>query len=130
MLQDIKNGTIVGRGAERHALYYVDEIVQQSTAMLTHGLTNDRQIWLLHRRLGHPSIRYLRLLFPDLISSTHDLNCETCVLAKSHIHSFKLINTREKSPFALVHSGMWGPAPVTGGQGFRYFFYLLMIFRV
>ncbi|XP_041998275.1 uncharacterized protein LOC121748122 [Salvia splendens] len=55
MLQDIKTGTIVGRGTERHGLYYVDEIAQQSTAMLTHGLT-DRQIWLLHRRLGHPSI--------------------------------------------------------------------------
>ena len=88
--------------------------------MLTHGLT-DRQIWLLHRRLGHPSIGYLHLLFPELVSSRHVLSCETCVLAKSHKHSFKLNNTREKSPFALVHSDVWGPTPVTGGQGFRYF---------
>ncbi|XP_047938594.1 uncharacterized protein LOC125186283 [Salvia hispanica] len=115
-----KTGTIVGRGTGRYGLYYVDEIAQQSTAMLTHGLT-DRQIWLLHRRLGHPSISYLRLLFPELVSSTHVLNCETCVLAKSHRHSFKLNNTREKTPFALVRSDVCGPAPVTRGQGFRYF---------
>ena len=120
MLQDIKTGTIVGRGTERHGLYYVDEIAQRSTAMLTHRLT-DKQIWLVHHRLGHPSIGYLHLLFPELVSSSYVLSCETCILAKSHRHSFKLNNTREKSPFALVYSDVWGPAPVTGGQGFRYF---------
>ena len=83
LLQYIKTGTIVGRGTERRGLYYVNEIAQQSTAMLTHGLTN-RQAWLWHRRLGHPSIGYLRLLYPKLVSSMHSFHCETCLLAKSH----------------------------------------------
>ena len=87
--------------------------------MLTHGQT-DRQVWLWHRRLGHPSIGYLRLLYPKLVNSMHSFHCETCLLAKSHRHSFKLNNTRMKDPFALIHSDVWGPAPITGGQGFRY----------
>lgn len=47
--------------------------------------------------------------------------CEICVLAKSHRHSYKSNNTRVDSTFALVHSDVWGPLPVVGGQGFKYF---------
>ena len=120
MLQDTKTGTIVGRGTERSGLYYVDEIAQQSMALLAHEPTT-RKAWLLHRRLGHPSIGYLKLMFPKLASSLNSLDCETCHLAKSHRHSFKLNNTRVPTPFSLIHSDVWGPAPIHGGQGLRYF---------
>ncbi|KAI3686464.1 hypothetical protein L1987_80142 [Smallanthus sonchifolius] len=53
--KDIKTGVIIGRGTERQGLYYVDEVTQQDTVMLAHGTTN-REAWLWHRRLGHPSI--------------------------------------------------------------------------
>ena len=76
LLQDIRTGEIIGRGTERDGLYYVDEIAQKGTAMLTHGSAN-RKAWLWHRRLGHPSIGYLKLLFPDFVSK-HDEYCETC----------------------------------------------------
>ena len=98
----------------------MDEIVQQSTALLTHEPTT-RKAWLLHRRLGHPSIGYLKLMFPKIASSVHLFNCETCHLAKSHRHSFKLNNTRVSAPFSMIHSDVWGPAPINGGQGLRYF---------
>jgi hypothetical protein len=47
---------------------------------------NERQIWLWHRRLGHPSFGYMKYLFPALFSniSICDLKCETFILAKSH----------------------------------------------
>ena len=118
--EDTKTGTIVGCGTERGGLYYVDEIAQQSTTLLTHGSTT-RKAWLLHRRLGHPSIGYLKLMFPKLASGVHSLDCETCHLAKSHRHSFKLNNTRMSTPFSLIHSDVWGPAPINGGLGLRYF---------
>lgn len=61
ILQDTRTGKIVGRGTEHRGLYYVDGMAQQGAAMLTQGLTEE-QTWLWHRRLGHPSIGYLRLI--------------------------------------------------------------------
>lgn len=86
-LHDIRTGEIIGRGTEQNGLYYVDEIAQQGKVMLAHG-TADRDAWLWHRRLGHPSTTYLKLLFPKLVK-TETLSCDSCVLAKSHRQSFK-----------------------------------------
>ncbi|KAJ0455579.1 putative RNA-directed DNA polymerase [Helianthus annuus] len=88
--------------------------------MLAHGTTN-REAWLWHRRLGHPSLSYLHILFPKLFPLNKPLKCETCILAKSHRHSYKLNNTKVGLPFSLVHSYVWGPAEVVGGQKFRFF---------
>ncbi|XP_071688035.1 uncharacterized protein [Rutidosis leptorrhynchoides] len=120
ILQDIRTGEIIGRGTERDGLYYVDEVTQDGSIMLAHG-TPDRQVWLWHRHLGHPSAGYLHILFPSLFSSNKSIECETCILAKSHQNSFKTSNTRTERPFALIHSDVWGPARVNGGHNFRYF---------
>ncbi|GJT23730.1 putative ribonuclease H-like domain-containing protein [Tanacetum coccineum] len=55
ILQDIRTGAIIGRGTERKGLYYVDELTTSGIVMLAHG-TSDREAWLWHRRLGHPSV--------------------------------------------------------------------------
>ena len=111
---------IIGRGTERQGLYYVDEIAQQGgTAMLAHGSAN-REAWLWHRRLGHPSSGYFKLLFPKF-SHFKDITCESCVLAKSHRQSFRSRDTRVKTIFSLVHADVWGPAPIIGDHGFKYF---------
>ena len=66
--------------------------------------TPTQQLWTWHRRLGHPSLGYLKLLFPSLRSCNLSLDCETCVLAKSHKHSYSPSLTRTDRPFDLVHS--------------------------
>ena len=119
ILQDILTRRILGRDTEKQGLYYVDEIAQTSSVMLAHGSTK-QETWLWHRRLGHPSPGYFKLLYPNL-SIPFDFSCETCVLAKSHRQSFKHTNTRMKSMFSLVHSDVWGHAPIIGGNGFRYY---------
>ncbi|CAH1428106.1 unnamed protein product [Lactuca virosa] len=121
---DFRTGLIIGRGTERRGLYYVDEVTQHGTVMLAHGTPN-REAWLWHRRLGHPSTGYLHLLFPKIFPSSNVLVCETCVLAKRHRQTFKLNNTRVNLPFSLIHSDVWGPAEVNGGQGF--YFFLLFV---
>ena len=120
ILQDIRTGVIIGRGTECQGLYYVDEVNQHGTVMLTHG-TTERQAWLWHRRLGHPSTSYMHLLLPQFSLSKNELQCETCVLAKSHRQTYKPSNTRVEFPFSLIHSDVWGPAKVLGGQDFKYF---------
>nr|GFB24555.1 putative ribonuclease H-like domain-containing protein [Tanacetum cinerariifolium] len=56
VLQNHRTRRIIGRGTERDGLYYVDEVVQISTVMLAHE-TTEREAWLWHRRLGHPSFQ-------------------------------------------------------------------------
>ncbi|GJV35730.1 retrovirus-related pol polyprotein from transposon TNT 1-94 [Tanacetum coccineum] len=120
ILQDIRTGAIIGRGTQRQGLYYVDELTTSGTVMLANG-TSEREAWLWHRRLGHPSGSYLHTLFPKLFPLNKPISCETCILAKSHRQTFKPSNTRVKVPFSLIHSDVWGPAPVIGGQSFRYY---------
>ena len=119
ILQDIQTKRILGRGTEKQGLYYVDEIAQHGSAMLAHGSTK-QETWLWHRRLGHPSPGYFKLLYLNL-SISSDFACKTCVLAKSHRQSFKPSNTHMNSIFSLVHFDVWGLAPIVGGNGFRYF---------
>ena len=75
VIQDAQTGTIIGHGTERGGLYYVDEAPHQGLASLAHG-SQEQQIWIWHRRLGHPSLNYLKKLFPPLSSSSMSLKCE------------------------------------------------------
>nr|GFB13399.1 putative ribonuclease H-like domain-containing protein [Tanacetum cinerariifolium] len=51
-----QDGRIIRRGTERDGLYYVDEVVQSGTVMLAYG-TTEKEAWLWHRKLGHPSFQ-------------------------------------------------------------------------
>jgi hypothetical protein len=84
---------------------------------------NEQQIWLWHRRLGHPSFGYMKYLFSALFSniSPCNLKCETCILAKSHRANYPLSLNKSTVPFALIHSDVWGPSPVTTISGFCWF---------
>ena len=87
--------------------------------MLADGPTT-QETWLWHRRMGHTSPGYLKSLFPKLFVPKN-FSCETCVLAKSHRNTFKPNDTRVKTVFSLIHSDVWGPAPVGTSLGFKYF---------
>lgn len=71
----------------------------------------ERQIWLWHGRLGHPSFGYMEHLFPCLFSnkSLSDLRCETCILSQSYKATTPLSMHKSHVPFALIHSDVWGP---------------------
>jgi len=107
LLQDILTKEIIGRGTEREGLYYIDKVAHKGHAMLAHG-TVTRQLWLWHRRLGHPSFRYLKILFPSLFTSNIEpIKCKTCIRANNYRVIFPPNNNRVNSAFSLVHSDVW-----------------------
>ena len=55
IIQDDQTGTIIRSGIEKGGLYYVDNAVQKGHTSLAHG-SLDHQLWMWHRRLGHPSL--------------------------------------------------------------------------
>ena len=49
------------------------------------------------------------------------LDCEYCVLAKSHKHLYLPSVSRSTSPFSLIHFDVWGPAPISATHNFVYY---------
>lgn len=124
LLQDILSKEIIGRGTKRRGLYYMDDTSLGRINQVSRAISNkERHIWLLHRRLGHPSFGYLHHLFPDLFSTEEhsSFKCETCILAKSHRVPYHVSNTQREMPFSLIHSDVWGPSPIVTTNGNRWF---------
>ncbi|CAN1807703.1 Retrovirus-related Pol polyprotein from transposon TNT 1-94 [Linum perenne] len=90
---------------------------------------NSAKLWdLWHNRLGHPhSLRLLSMFQKHLLPHNISMKnfsvpaCEHCISAKHSKSSFHSSTTEITTPFALIHTDLWGPAPVTSRLGFRYF---------
>lgn len=132
VLQNMHTKEKIGSGKRSGGLYYLeleDNFYEKKGEVKAHLMNgnlkkeNEEVIWLWHRRLGHPSFGYLRRLFPSLFLNCNPSNfhCETCVLAKSHRVSFPLNNTKVNTPFSLIHTDVWGPAPMPTQNGMRWF---------
>jgi Integrase core domain/GAG-pre-integrase domain len=74
---------------------------------------------LWHSRMGHPSDRVLHAL--DLSLTHNSNNCDTCHFAKQHRLPFPEHCNKSVNLFDLVHSDVWGYAPVDSREGFKYF---------
>ncbi|KAI5352266.1 hypothetical protein L3X38_005157 [Prunus dulcis] len=121
---DIHTKEILGRGTKRGGLYYVDDFSPGMANNVTHPFdSKQKQIWLWHRRLGHPSFSYMKHLIPDLFSGfkDSDFTCDICILAKSHHVPYPLSTNKCTTPFMLIHSDVWGPSPITAPSGVRWF---------
>ena len=123
-LQDILTKEIIGCGTKRGGLYYMEDF-SVGRAHHMHYPRNNKmeQVLLWHRRLDHPSLGYLKHVFPNLFSYTSLLNfkCEACILAKSHRVTFPLSMNKSNVPFALIHSDVWGPSPKSSISGYQWF---------
>jgi transposase InsO family protein len=86
-------------------------------------LTKKEKIFLFHCRLGHPSFRVIKVLFPSLFTTidVESLHCDVCEFAKHKRLPFPLNNKRSLSPFYLIHSDVWGPSTIPNVTGARWF---------
>ncbi|BBN68771.1 hypothetical protein Prudu_569S000200, partial [Prunus dulcis] len=130
IFQDILTRKIVGYGTRKGKLYFLDLATigetRISQTFKTSGDSTEKNqnfIWLWHRRLGHASFGYLKKLFPSWFRKLSDFNfkCDVCELAKSHRVSFPLSMNKSTVPFAIVHSDVWGPAPISTSSSARWF---------
>ena len=92
----------------------------QSCISLAHGSVK-HQLWTWHRRLGHPSLSYLNRLFPSVVGSKIQFNCEAFILAKSHRDGYPTNISRAKTPFVLINFDVWRPSPICNNHGFSYY---------
>ncbi|PKU85167.1 Retrovirus-related Pol polyprotein from transposon TNT 1-94 [Dendrobium catenatum] len=81
-----------------------------------------------HQSLGHPHDRTLRLISScnshlKIIDIIH--SCKSCKESKCHKLPFEYNASRTCKPLDLIHSDIWGPAPINSVQGYRY--YLLFV---
>ncbi|KAM2308323.1 hypothetical protein EV2_031220 [Malus domestica] len=81
------------------------------------------QTW--HHRLGHPALNILRKLAThSCISVSSALNksvCSSCALGKSSKLSFASVSCTSSRPLELLHTDVWGPAPLLSVNGYRYY---------
>ncbi|KAJ9707223.1 hypothetical protein PVL29_002286 [Vitis rotundifolia] len=99
VFQDLSLRKTIGSAKKREGLYYFDE-------------TDDSELLLWHKRMGHLSFQYLKHLFPSLCSNKTllDFQCEVCELAKHYRASFPKSKYKPSIPFTLIHSDLWGPS--------------------
>ena len=83
---------------------------------------------MCHRRLGHPNSDVLRTLFNSVLlgnkaCSSIDLSFDftSCKLGKSKVLPFPHHASRASQCFELIHSDVWGIAPVVSHVHYKYF---------
>lgn len=65
----------------------------------------------------------MRRLFSDLFLKLNELDfrCEVCIQAKSHRVPYPISLNQCQTPFLIVHSNVWGPAPISISSHVRWF---------
>ena len=121
-IQDRTTKQVLARGTCVDGLY----VLQNEPQALVAGVSNKASYELWHARLGHVSF--------DVISSLNKTGClsltsllpkpdicTSCQLAKGQRLPFIHNEKRASSPLDLVHCDLWGPAPITSTDGYRYY---------
>ncbi|PKU69741.1 Retrovirus-related Pol polyprotein from transposon TNT 1-94 [Dendrobium catenatum] len=126
VFKDLQTQQILLRGPCLDGLYLLRTQQSSATAAALKATTKGHISW--HNRLGHPNSRTLELI-KNCNSHLHIVSdfdiCHSCNLAKAHKMPFEKSSNRRSTPLELVHSDVWGPAPVESTQGYK--FYVLFV---
>jgi transposase InsO family protein len=126
MVQDLPTGRLLYKGLSKNGVYPIQSQLFNSankTACTAQSSSDKWQLW--HSRLGHPSAKVLSSLSHscnfNFLSKPALEHCHHCLAGKMHQLPFPSSNKQVQSPFELVHSDLWGPAPVMSTNAFRYY---------
>lgn len=125
VLQDLSSGMTIGTAKEYEGLYYLDVSTVSVLSCGISGLastTNDNNIVLWHKRMGHPSFSYLQRMFPHLhLNKSTIPHCDICEFAKHHRPTFTPSIYKSTRPFSIIHSDVWGPCRIPNRTQSKYF---------
>ncbi|KAG7577529.1 Integrase catalytic core [Arabidopsis thaliana x Arabidopsis arenosa] len=119
IIQDRITMTLIGASRQHNRLYFLRGM--ETAAIMTRVDSSSSQLW--HCRLGHPSLKVLKMLqFSDFSNSDFDSKtCEICIRAKQTRDPFPLSSNKTTFAFELVHCDLWGPYRTTSICGSSYF---------
>jgi Integrase core domain len=114
IFQDRVFGKMIGEGRLIDGLYVIN---LSFSALATTFVTKFSQLW--HNRLGHPSDSVLHSLNKSFVHDSN--NYDPYHFAKQHKLYFPDSTNNTSEIFGLVHTDVWGNAPIDSKEGFKYF---------
>ncbi|RDX81342.1 hypothetical protein CR513_37989, partial [Mucuna pruriens] len=111
VIQELTTGMTIGVAKERGGLYYLQHTkIGNNTNKEEFPSTS--QIWLYHKRVGHPPFGLLKTMFPYLFTKefVESFRCDIYQFSKHHCATFSPNNNKSLEPFNLIHSDVWGTA--------------------
>jgi hypothetical protein len=123
-VKDLTMGKVLLKGPLKHGLYSMPHPLPPPTAPVSFfGARASLPQW--HYCLGHPTFRLVQQVVAHhklpLSSNKAPVLCSACQQAKSHGLPFARSTSRASRPLEIIHSDVWGPAPVSSVDGFRYY---------
>ncbi|PKU65522.1 Retrovirus-related Pol polyprotein from transposon TNT 1-94 [Dendrobium catenatum] len=122
VFKDLKTQQILLQGPCNNGLYPIQTAALSIPTQALAATSTDANLW--HQRLGHPNDRVLQKLSNSIIHCRFNkfhISCSSCKESKSHKLVFDKSVSRRNSILDLIHSDIWGPAPVVSHHGFRYY---------
>uniref|UniRef100_A0A2N9HKM9 Integrase catalytic domain-containing protein n=1 Tax=Fagus sylvatica TaxID=28930 RepID=A0A2N9HKM9_FAGSY len=124
-IKDLSSGRLLYNGPSEHGLYPIHgAILPASSPKLFHtsAVSSSSQLW--HNRLGHPQQSVVKHVLQNKlrlpVSNTTSL-CIHCLEGKMHKLPFPNSVSITSHPLEIVHSDVWGPAPITSNNETRYY---------
>lgn len=124
--KELATGQTLLHGKTKDGLYYLPATISTKQALVREKASFEQR----HRRLGHPSERIERSIIaknklPVVQQDKTNSIRFSCQLGKSHKFPFRLSTFISSPPLELVHSDLWGPAPVTSSHGHRFYIHFI-----
>ncbi|KAK2396270.1 putative mitochondrial protein [Trifolium repens] len=129
-VQDQHSGKMIAKGPKVGRLFPLNSLLSSSPLLpfiSCNSASVSFQLW--HKRLGHPNSNVLHDLiksgilgnknFPSI--SAVQFDCNSCKLGKSKILPFPIHQSNVNQPFDMIHSDLWGIAPVISHAQYKYF---------
>ena len=126
LLKDKVTGRTLLQGNLSEGLYQFHGGGFQGFKGHPNALVATKETW--HRKLGHPSSRVLDIVLnsSNIKTKEDDLPfCESCQYGKSHKLPFQNSQSHAENPLDLIHTDVWGPAPINSTSGFHYYIHFI-----
>lgn len=106
---------MISNAKESEGLYYLLDNTQKNKKVLylkSEDFLALNKIMLWHNHLGHPSLPYLKILFPSLFRNKNirSILCEKRQIAKHTRSSYLEQPYKSSKPFSMIHNDIWGPS--------------------